>query len=467
MRNIRTNVFEESRKLRRQLEHEKRLRAMWRRKYYELDKRFKKLEKELRKFKNENTPSSAIPVYLKPIMKSPNRLPVGTNPRGKPKGSNGATKPPPTKIDETLEATANCCPKGHNHIKLLEFLVNIFFEINKIEMRVIEGKQGVYRCQDCGEVFCAVHPSIPQEGMIGPNLQAFIIELKHNFAGSYEKISNFLEDLTGNTFSPQGLKDSIYRTGKQLEHSYREIERELRNSKSIGIDETGWRMNGENWYLWLFRAINIVFITIQKSRARMILTKILGTDFEGCVTSDCFRIYRGFARYFQKCWSHLLRYTHSLAEQYKNEDITRLHRSLDNLFNEMSNFLKKKPPPKIRRKRYEIFNRKLREIMNIKWKSQQAKDVVKNWLKEYEGHWLTAIRFVGVELTNNKTERDLRKVIPTRKLLGCHRTEEGTKYFAIIETHRQTWKVMGESPYLKMAEHLRSLNANSSPVGAL
>jgi len=63
-----------------------------------------------------------------------------------------------------------------------------------------------------------------------------------------------------------------------------------------------------------------------------------------------------------------------------------------------------------------------------------------------------------VELTNNKDERGIRKVIPHRKLLGGHRTKQGSYDFAIIESHRQTWRLRNESPYNKLAEYLKNCN---------
>ncbi len=460
MKKIRTSVFKEVERANKKAEQEKRLKFMWKKKYFEADKKIKKLEKEIRKYKNENTPSSMIPVYIKEIKKSPSRNPNGTKPLGKPRGSNGATKPPPLKIDEVIEATTHHCPQGHSNIKLIDFLTNIFYDINNIEMRIIEGKIGEYRCLECNEIFCATHQNIPKMGMIGPNLQSLIIELKHNFAGSYQRISNFLEDISKNTFSPQGLKDSVHRTGKNLEPSYLELEKEIRNSKVVGSDETGWPVNGEKYFLWLLCSMNIVLVAIEKSRSRKVLTRILGNEFDGTVTSDCFSAYQRFARFFQKCWAHLLRTTYSLAEENKKKDIVKLHRLLDNLFNEMNDFLKTKPPPKMRIKKHKEYEKKLSKIMKYKWRCVYAKGIVKYWLKKFEGEWLTAILIEGVELTNNKTERCIRKVIPTRKLLGGHRTEEGARYFSIIESHRQTWKIRGESPYLKMVEHLRGLNAN-------
>ena len=42
--------------------------------------------------------------------------------------------------------------------------------------------------------------------MIGPHLAAFLAEIKHNFAASYEKLSDFLQNLTGETLRKQQSK---------------------------------------------------------------------------------------------------------------------------------------------------------------------------------------------------------------------------------------------------------------------
>ena len=126
MKKIRTSVFKEFERAYKIAEQEKSMRKRWQKRCHSLEKENKKLKKELRKYKNENTPSGMIPVYLKEIKKSPSRNPNGTNPLGKPRGSNGATRPPPLKIDEVIEATTHHCPQGHTNIKLRYFLTNIF-----------------------------------------------------------------------------------------------------------------------------------------------------------------------------------------------------------------------------------------------------------------------------------------------------------------------------------------------------
>ncbi len=454
------DIFEENQHLREENEYLKKQVKELKARNSELEQRMNVLEKKLNQLLNTNTPSSAIPLFIKPKLTSPNRLPKGTNPRGKPKGGNGSTKELPTEIDRTIEATADKCPNGHTRISEISSSSKLFYEINKIKLEVIEAIVKQYRCNvyGCHAVFEGTHPEIPKEGMIGINLQTFVSELKHGFAGSYDKISCFLDDLTGTTFSPQGLNDCVHRVANQLQPSYDHLESELRNSTAVGIDESGWPVNGEKWWLWLFTTMNIVFLTINKSRGRKVITGILGNDFEGTVTSDCLAVYQQFAEAFQKCWSHLLRKTHYFAEKYPHRDIKKLHEQLTALYNEVSEFLDKDPPFDQRVWASIMYNQKLKQITEHKWSSRESKQIVANYLRKFAGQWLVSAIIPEVELTNNKTERGIRKVIPTRKLLGGHRTEQGVNDFAIIETHRQTWRLRGKSPYSEMIDYLGQQN---------
>lgn len=399
-------------------------------------------------------------------MKSPNRLPVGTNSKGKPKGGNGATRKTPETIDKNIDVKfkpneIEKLKKKYGKELTIKTIIKYAWDLPKINIFVTQfNVQRAY----LGKMMVAqaVHPELPKRGIFGNNLQSFIISLKNDFAGSDEKIPKFIEDLTHESFSQQAINNSVHRVGEYLEPDYKNLEKELRESKVIGSDETGWRMNGEKWFLWLLCTINIVFITIQNNRSRTVLTKILGTTYDGTIISDCFTAYQKIAKNYQKCWAHLLRKTHSLALEFKDKDIVKLHRYLSSLFNEMNNFLKMNPDLIEREKKHKKFNKKFQEIIKYPWKSKQSKDILKNWLVKYNGHWLTAITIFDVNLTNNDTERYIRSSIPTRKLLGGHRTENGTKYFAITESLRKTWKLRGLSPYHEMIKKLEEINLNQA-----
>jgi len=308
----------------------------------------------------------------------------------------------------------------------------------------------------------AVHPELPKRGIFGNRLRSWVISLKNGFAGSCEKVAEHIKDTTGEIFSTQSINDCVHRTGEELEPEYLSLGTELRESKVVGGDTSSWRVNGINWVLWLFCTINMVYIHIDKSKGRKILMKILGSEFDGVFVSDCAPEFQKFAKFFQKCFAHLLRTTYTLAIENPKKDIVLLHQWLTSLFNEMSNFLKEDPPPNKREKMFNYFDGKLEDIIRHDWKSKEAVSIVKNRLIKFRDDWCTAIIIAGVSLTNNDTERHIRSAIPTRKMLGGHRTEEGAKYYAITQSLRLTWKLRGLSPYHEMIRQFQKINENQA-----
>ena len=164
----------------------------------------------------------------------------------------------------------------------------------------------VYRCNNCGKIVRGTHPNLPEHGMIGPHLAAFLAEIKHNFAASYEKLSDFLQNLTGETFTQTAIKDCITRTASQLRPKYCELRDRLAEEKFLHSDETRWPINGVRHYLWLLHGLNLAFISINKSRSRKVITNLLGDHFRGAIVSDCLSVYRAFAAAFQKMLGTLI-----------------------------------------------------------------------------------------------------------------------------------------------------------------
>ena len=312
--------------------------------------------------------------------------------------------------------------------------------------------------EGCSPVCIGKHPNIPQKGMIGYNLQTLFTELKFNFSGSYANISKFFDNVTNGkiNFSPKAINDCVGRIAEKLEPSYDKIESEIKNQDYAYSDETSWPVNGEGWYLWLFITTNFVFITIQNSRARRVLIDIFGKDYHGGIISDCYKVYDNFAKWFQKCWVHLLRKAEFEAEKNPKKNIVLLYEQLKNLYKKMSDFLKENPPHDLRREKKKDFEKKLNEIINYKHWCREAQSIVDNRLKAYRNHWLTAIEIGGISLDNNFCERKIRGSIGWRKMLGGHRTREGAKQYAIIQTHRQTWRHQGKYPYNELLSVIRN-----------
>ncbi len=448
------NLIEENQKLKSEIEFLRKKEKEWQNKYYELLTELKKTQALLVQFLNENTPSSKLPFKIKN-----NEEEKEPKPRGKPLGSNGGTKEPPEKVDRKIEAKLEGnCPRCGRIIYRKDIGKRIRYVYDAIiKAIVIEVEEEVYPC-DCGEFCIGKHPEIPQRGMIGYNLQSLFTELKFNFSGSYANISNFFDNVTDGKikFSPKAINDCIENIAEKLEPSYDKIENEIKKENYAYADETSWPVNGNGWYLWLLVTTNFVFITIQNSRARKVLIEIFGEDYHGGIISDCYKVYDNFAKWYQKCWAHLLRKAKFESEKYPKKNIVKFYEQLKHFHREMSDFLKENPSKELRIEKKKYFEEKLNEIMNYRYWCKEAKSIIDNRLKAYKNHWLTAVEIEGISLDNNICERKIRNSIGWRKMLGGHRTREGTKQYSIIQTHRQTWKHQGKYPYNEMLNVLRN-----------
>ena len=449
------NLIEENQKLKSEIEFLRKKEKEWQKKYYELLNELKKTQALLRQFLNENTPSSKLPFKYPSKQQSEKEL----KPRGKPLGGNGGNKKDPKNVDRIIKAKLDKrCHRCGKIILRKNIDTRLRYVYDAIlKAVVIEVEEEFYPC-DCGEFCIGKHPDIPQRGMIGYNLQTLFTELKFNFSGSYANISKFFDNVTNGkiNFTPKAINDCISGIAEKLELSYDEIENQLKNENYAHSDETSWPVNGVLWYLWMFVTAKFVFIKIQNSRARKVLIEIFGEDYHGGIISDCYKVYDNFAEWYQKCWAHLLRKAKFESEKYPRKNIVKFYEQLKSLHKKMTDFLKENPSKDLRIEKKKEFEKKLNEITNYRHWCKEAQSIVDNRLKAYRNHWLTAIEIEGISLDNNLCERKIRGSIGWRKMLGGHRTREGAKHYAIIETHRQSWRHNGKYPYNELLNFLKN-----------
>jgi transposase len=97
------------------------------------------------------------------------------------------------------------------------------------------------------------------------------------------------------------------RVGDACKSEYALKVEKVRNAKWRYIDETGLKVNGQKWWLWIFRTNDDeTLVVIRKSRGRKVLDEILGKNHPGLHIVERWSAYCKTA-ILQRCWSHLLR----------------------------------------------------------------------------------------------------------------------------------------------------------------
>src|SRR5205823_8249558 len=80
-------------------------------------------------------------------------------------------------------------------------------------------------------------------------------------------------------------------------------------------DETGWKVGGRLWWLWVFVTRDVTVYAIQPGRGYAQAAAILGPRYHGIVVRDGWAPYRKLAQAtHQTCLAHLLRRCHALLE---------------------------------------------------------------------------------------------------------------------------------------------------------
>ena len=64
-------------------------------------------------------------------------------------------------------------------------------------------------------------------------------------------------------------------------------------------DETGWRQDGRNGYLWSFSTPEVRYFLHRPGRSQRVVVEVLGDEFEGVLVSDfygAYNVYQGRTR---------------------------------------------------------------------------------------------------------------------------------------------------------------------------
>jgi transposase len=90
---------------------------------------------------------------------------------------------------------------------------------------------------------------------------------------------------------------------------YDELLDQVRGSPVVHADETGWREDGVNGYVWSFSTPDTRLYVRDRSRGHSVPESVLGEAYQGVIVSDFYGGYNYHLGEHQRCWVHLPRST--------------------------------------------------------------------------------------------------------------------------------------------------------------
>ena len=173
------------------------------------------------------------------------------------------------------------------------------------------------RCRRRVESRAAAQPPAANIARVQLGLNALataaILRVRHRLP--YRQIVQLLKDLPQLSICAGGLVKQIKRLARWLAGKYRELIRQMRASPHVHVDETGWRIDGKNFWLWAFTDPTFTLYHVDESRGGKVPLEILGKAFGGTVIADFYRAYNQLNCPKQRCLTHLIREIKDLIKQ--------------------------------------------------------------------------------------------------------------------------------------------------------
>lgn len=378
-------------------------------------------------------------------------LPVkGKKQRGAQPGHLGRGRKRPQRVNEVKRVYLDRCPDCGTELsrssESCSHTVEDLPVFEEPQTRVTRYEVERQWCGTCKKKVKAQPAGVIPRCRLGLNLLLYVIIQKYGAKISWETIVFNLQILYGVTVSKGALVAMVHRVRQILGDRYAALLEEIRGSPVKHADETAWRVNGINHWLWGFFTPTAAYYTIEESRGKGIPSAILaGSHEDDVLVRDDYAAYTKLPLKQQSCWAHLLRKCREYAEdpRHASPEVKALYASLKTMFVDLQNALSGPYARLMRQCAYKSFKQRIDSIINTCYHHRDAREI-RGRITHQNAKLITAILHKNVPLTNNLAERQLRPMVVTRKISGGSRSWEGAKTHAVNMSVFQTIRLQNQ-----------------------
>ncbi len=114
----------------------------------------------------------------------------------------------------------------------------------------------------------------------------------------FRTIQWYLDAVHGLRLSLGAIVDATQKVARQAQAAMADIVERIRGSPVVHADETGWREDGHNGYVWTFSTPTQRYFpcssqgqALRRGRGKAVVDEVLGEEFAGVLVSDFYAAY--------------------------------------------------------------------------------------------------------------------------------------------------------------------------------
>lgn len=356
---------------------------------------------------------------------------------------------------ERVEHALTACPECGT--RLVGGSVKRRREVLEIPVAPVRVIEHVYRERCCP--LCRKRWPAPTElaGVVagqqrlGVELVSRIALLREELRLPFRTIQRLLAVWHGLHLSRGALVAAVQRVAAAGAGALAVIRAGVQAASQVHADETGWRENGRNGYVWTFSTPRLCYF-LRRGRHKAVVEEVLGDSFDGVLVSDFYAAYTHYPGLHQYCWAHLLREVHDLRTRWPEDAALQtwaagVHRLFQQATALTAQATAQPASAADRLALQKPCERRLRRLCRPVRKDPPAPQGT--LCRRILRHLAELFVFVGqpeVPPDNNAAERSLRHLVVARKISGGTRSPRGSATKRALAALFATWRLQGLDP---------------------
>lgn len=387
---------------------------------HDLHKQLKEKDKRITALEEKLIDKEAQRKEILSYLYKPKKKTESGTPRGKKQGASAYHRPTPKEdaVTERYVYSPVRCPFD-NH-PLGPAVDSVVKYTEDIALRppptVVQYTITRHWCSHC-EMYVR-SKNLPPMPRIGVKTMGYILYARYRMRLPMRLIKESLLDLYSFRISEGEIVDKLKDAELLFGKDHQMIVALIQEAHAVYADETGWRMEGKNWWLWVFVTERGVQYVIEDSRGKGVPARHLGEKTDRVIISDGYAGYQNLPGDKQQCWVHLLR----VAKIHSPT----LHIDLLLVYKKLLLELEKKKEERDKTKFEKAF-------ALLEGKAYPEPEVLKVKVRmRHHAHVLfTCIDHDDVLPENNTAERAIRTQVVMRKIFGGSRSIDGARAHAV------------------------------------
>jgi transposase len=312
------------------------------------------------------------------------------------------------------------------------------------------------QCQRWHEAPVEVSEQVLGQGRMGVRLASLIAYLRTVMRLPIRQLREVMRQVYGLEVSIGEIVELLHRIREHAQPVLDGLKGEIRSSPAVQADETGWREDGINGYIWSVSTPQIRYYEYHHSRAGAVVKQLIGDEFQGVLGSDFYAGYNIHQGLHQRCWVHYLRDVHDLKKECpEDEDLRTWAKAVKDLYEEAVAWAAHGPDPDLsprqqhqgRAAQQHAFEQRLWALCQPYVQTAAPQQTLCKRVEQFLPELFVFVAVPGVPAHNNLAERSVRPLVIARKISGGTRSPKGSETRLGLASLFGTWMAQGLNPF--------------------